>query len=269
MPSRIAQWPLAILVWVLSLGAVPLDPDSGVPEAVKTSGTKRKSWAFRPGEELHYNVRALGLQAGKAQIQVGALTERDGVSAWPLVFQARTDSIFDSIYSVKDRFVTWWDPESGRVVGADFYAEERGKRHRSRSTLDHEAGKAEVVRVQEWNRKRTVRTYDIPSGAYDIAGALFELRNRPLTPGSEETLEVFTGRKVFTLRCFVEGKEKIRVAGEERDAIVTRVQLGFDGNFASKRDLRAWFSDDERRIPLRVEADLVLGSIVIALERQR
>lgn len=229
----------------------------------------KEAMPFTPGEELVYKVTALGMNAGRALVQVGAGTEVAGTRAWPVVVHARTDSIFDSIFSVRDKFITWWDPATGRVLGAELYAEERGKKHRSRSRLDHEKGKAEVVRHKEWSGERSTRSYDVPSGAYDIAGALFALRGRELAPGSVEEVDVFTGSKVFRLRCIVEGREKVRVGAGTFDAVVARIQLGFDGNFASKRDVRAWFSDDERKLPLRMEAELVLGSLVADLTSEK
>lgn len=219
------------------------------------------SAAFSPGEELVFEVGALGLTAGKARISVGTSTPRDGVSAWPIVVQAKTHSIFDAIYSVRDQFISWWHPETGRVVGADFYANENGKKHRSRSRLDHDAGKAEVKR-EKASGKRSVDSYDIPPGSYDIAGAIMALRGRPLKVGDVEEIAVFTGRKVFNLRCQVTGTEKVKTSLGTFDAVVTRVQLGFDGQFASKRDVKAWFSNDPRHLPLKLEAEFLLGSVV-------
>lgn len=251
----------AILMATVLAGPMPASPLTlNEPDTMRSN-----AHPFTPGEELVYKITALGMTAGKARISVGSSTKRDGVSAWPVVVQARTDSIFDSIYSVKDRFVTWWDPSTGRVFANELYAEERGKRHRSRSRLDHEGGKAEVQRVKEWSGEKSTRSYDIPAGAYDIAGAIFALRGRPMEPGTVEEVDVFDGKKVFRLRCIVEGREKVKVGAGSFDAIATRVQLGFDGNFQSKRDLKTWFSADERRIPLRLEAEFVLGSVVADL----
>lgn len=220
---------------------------------------------FTPGEELVYKITALGMTAGKARISVGSSTKREGVSTWPVVVQARTDSIFDAVYSVQDRFVTWWDPETGRVIGNEFYANERGKRRRTRARLSHDEGKAEVFRLEEGSGQRSTRSYEIPAGAYDIAGAIMALRGRPLLPGTVEEVDVFDGKKVFRLRCIVEGQEKVKVGAGTYDAITARIQLGFDGNFKSKRDLKAWFSADDRRIPLRFEAEFALGSVVADL----
>lgn len=220
---------------------------------------------FTPGEELVYKITALGMTAGKARISVGSSTHREGVATWPVVVQARTDSVFDSIYSIRDRFVTWWDPATGRVVGNEFYADERGKRHRSRSRLVHDEGKAEVFRLKEWNGEKSTRSYEIPAGSYDIAGAIMALRGRNLVPGAVEEVDVFDGKKVFRLRCVVEGREKVKVGAGSYEAIVAKIRLGFDGNFQSKRDLKVWFSSDDRRLPLRLEAEFALGSVVADL----
>jgi len=251
---------------VMLISAVVAGPTSALTsEPSEPADMRATAQPFTPGEELVYKITALGMTAGKARISVGSTTQRDGVAAWPVVVQAKTDSIFDSIYSVKDRFVTWWDPSTGRVVANEFYADERGKRRRSRSRLDHAGGKAEVLRVTEGTGEQSTRSYEIPSGAYDIAGAIFALRGRPLVPGTVEEVDVFDGKKVFRLRCIVEGREKLQVGAGSYDAIATRVQLGFDGNFQSKRDLKTWFSADDRRIPLRLEAEFVLGSVVADL----
>lgn len=268
-----ARWWRARTLWLpLALVCIGGTAAAKVEEDVEARVGARDSapsLPFRPGEELVYEIRALGMKAGQARIQVGTWAERDGVRSWPVVVQARTDSVFDSIYPVRDRFITWWDPETGRVLGADFWADERGKRHRSRSRLDHDAGRAEVVRYKEWNGERSTREYDIPSGSYDIAGAILALRQRPLAPGSVERVPVFTGSKVFDLVCEVEGIETIQVGAGSYRALATRIKLGFDGNFKAKRDVRVWFTDDERKIPLRMEADFVIGSVVADLTRAR
>lgn len=249
----------------------PTAPAQAAADAATFSGPeeKRVSNPFTPGEELVYKVTALGMHAGKARISVGLGAPRDGVEAWPVVVQARTDSIFDSIYTVRDKFVTWWHPETNRVIGADFFADEGGRRQRSTSRLDHERGKAEVQRYREWNGSRSKGTYDIPPGAFDIAGAIFELRRRGLEPGSVEEIDVFTGKNVFRMRAVVERRETLRTAAGTFPAVQVRISLGFDGQFASKRDVKAWFSDDERHVPLRFEAEFVLGSIVAELLEER
>lgn len=227
----------------------------------------RAAVPFTPGEELVFQVEALGMTAGKARVSVGTTADRDGTPAWPIVVWARTDSIFDAVFTVRDKFVTWWEPQSGRVLGADFYADEGGKKRRERSRLDHAVGRAEVRR--ERGNERSTSSYRVPPGAFDVAGAIMALRGHELSMGHVVELPVFTGKKVFNLRCTVEGTERIETEAGTFDTFVTRVQLGFDGKFASKRGLRVWFTSDPRRIPVRMEAEFVLGHLVAELVQYR
>lgn len=242
-----------------------MEPGPAGPPALPAAERPR---AFSPGEELVYQIEALGMEAGKGRVTVGTPTDRDGVRALPIVAQGRTDSLFDRVYSVRDKFITWWDPATGRVIGSDLQADEGGKKHRSRSVLDHAAGKA-YVRREKVTGERTQSTYDLPAGTFDIAGAVMELRNRKLEPGTVEEVKVFTGKKTFTMRCKVEARERITVPAGSFDAVRTTISLGFDGKFASKGDVVGWFSADERHIPLRLEAELVLGTLRSELVQYR
>jgi hypothetical protein len=53
------------------------------------------------------------------------------------------------------------------------------------------------------------------------------------------------------------------------DSWKVEVRTAFEGNFASKRDTFIWFSADEHRIPVRVSAEIALGSVVVNLSGYR
>src|SRR5215211_3473066 len=110
--------------------------------------------AFGPGEQSTYRVRYLGLEAGTAQITVGAQTTQWGTQVLPIVTLARSSSAL-SFYPIRDRFVTYWDPVSDRSVGSDLHADENRSRRRQRIQLDHQAGKATVVKQKEGGAERT------------------------------------------------------------------------------------------------------------------
>lgn len=257
-----------LIVGVLFLSAPsaaepPPTPTAPPPPAAAAPQQIQHKVPFTPGEECVYEIEAMGMSAGKARLSVGASATRDGLPSWPIVVLGRTDSLFDHVFSIRDKFVTWWHPETGRVIGTDLYAEEGGKRHRSRSRLDHAAGKAEVLR--EKDGQRNVSSYDIPVGSFDIAGAVMALRARPLRVGDVEEIHVFTGKKSFLMRCHVETIETLETEAGTFDAVAVRIELGFEGNFASKQDVRGWFSNDARHIPLKLKAELMLGSLVVQL----
>jgi hypothetical protein len=217
-------------------------------------------YAFGPGEQASYKVEYLGLRAGSAQITVGAEMTQYGKSVWPIVTLAKTDSVA-AVYPIRDKFVTYWEYGSQKTVGNDLFADENRKRRRQRIKLEHATLKAEVMKQKEGHPEK-VSTHDISPNALDIAAAMFALRNKPLLRvGEVHVFPVFTGDRMFDLHATVEAKQQLKTGIGLNDVFKVRVRTEFGGNLESKRDMYLYLTADDRRIPVRVEADFALGKL--------
>jgi hypothetical protein len=219
--------------------------------------------AFGPGEQSTYRVHYLGVSAGTAKITVGAETTQWGAKVWPIVTLANTDSLL-AVYPVRDRFVTYWDMSGGRSVGHELYADEGRKKRRQRVQLDHHGKVAKVMKQKE-GEGPSERTYEIEPGTSDVAAATFMLRNQPLAVGRTFDLPVFTGAKSFVMKAHVEGVETLETSIGNREVFKIRVQTAFGGKFESKRDMYAFVTTDATHIPVRIEAEFLLGKLVAEL----
>ncbi len=215
--------------------------------------------AFGPGEESTYSIEYLGVTAGTARISVGAEDQQWGETILPIVTHARSQSVVE-FFPIRDKFITYWHPEKERTLGSDFFSDENRVRRRQRMKFDHAGGRATVVKQKEGGSERT-STHDIQEGTVDITAAMFALRNKDLEVGREFEIPVFTGSRSFTLRAKVEAREKLATRIGTREVFRIRVQTGFAGKFESKRDLTAYLLTDDTRLPVRIEADFVLGTV--------
>lgn len=249
------QWP----GWFLVVLAVLL-----LPSLVLADDPSDAAGVFGPGEQLTYEVSYLGVTAGTAQITVGAETQQWGTPVWPIVALAWTDPLL-AVYPVKDRFITYWDHTSQRTVGSDFFADENKKRRRQRIKLDHSGKSATIIRQKEGGDENS-DTREIETGAFDVAAATFALRNRPLTVGAEFEFPIFTGVNSFRMKTRVERRETLQTAMGPQEVFRVLVQTDFKGKFQSKSELRAFFTADEHRLPVRVEADFLLGTLAANLK---
>ncbi len=218
---------------------------------------------FGPAESLDYTCRYLGIPVGRGQILVGSEAPLGGAKVWPIVAFARTDPLF-VLYPIKDKFVTWWNPMTGLTEGNDLLADEQGKRHRERLRFQREVNKAVATR-ERTDGEVQERVADIAPGSQDVLAALFTMRTFSLKLGDHEEIPIFTGQDRVTLRADVERKETLQVAAGTFDVVVLKVQADFPGNFNSKRDIRIYVSDDERHIPVRVDAEFAIGNLVVDL----
>jgi hypothetical protein len=67
------------------------------------------------------------------------------------------------------------------------------------------------------------------------------------------------------LKAKVEGVETVKTLFGNREAFRLRVYTQFSGKLAARRDMWFYYSTDEARLPLRIEAELALGRIVAEL----
>lgn len=219
--------------------------------------------AFGPGEQAQYRVRYLGLTAGSATVTVGAPMTQWGQRVWPIVATAKSDDLV-GVYPIKSRFVTYWDAGAGRVTGSDLHSEENHKRRRQRIQLTADGAGAKVIKQKESDPPHETE-HALSAGTLDVAGATFALRGQELVVGRSYAYPVFTGSKQFTLRATVEGRERVTTPAGARDVFRLRVQTDFGGKLDAKRDMVAYLSADEHHVPVRVEADFALGTVVAEL----
>lgn len=219
--------------------------------------------AFGPAESLEYSCRYLGIPVGRGQILVGSESPLGAERVWPIVAFARTDPLF-VLYPVKDKFVTWWNPKTGLTAGNDLLADEKGKRRRERLRFVRESNKAVATRERDDGAVEE-QVAEVAPGSQDVLAALFAMRALPLKIGDHEEIPIYTGRARVTLRADVERRETLEVAAGTFSVVVLKVQADFTGNFDSKRAIRIFVTDDERHIPVRVDAEFAIGSLVVDL----
>ena len=107
---------------------------------------------------------------------------------------------------------------------------------------------------------------------HDLLTALLYIRSQRLEQGDEYSLAVFPGNSAYVASVRVIGTENIRVRAGKYKAFKFEIRLqkitpglGLEPHPKFKRAF-AWLSDDENRILLRVEAEIVVGSVWMELQ---
>ena len=218
---------------------------------------------FGPGEQSTYDVSYLGVHAGVAQITVGAQVEQWGKHVWPIVATAASSANLDW-FPIRDKFVSYWDTDTQQTAGSDFFADENHKRSRQRVVLDHQMGRAKVIKQREGEAVRELEA-EVKPGTRDISGVTFALRSTPMNEGDEYIFPVYTGAKSFDLVAHVEGVQKLPTPLGEREVVRIRVKTAFSGKLQSRRDLVAYYTTDPSHVMVRLEAELTLGMVVAQL----
>lgn len=219
--------------------------------------------AFGPGELATYSVSYLGLPAGEAQIMVGNPTEQLGPHVWPIVCTARSTNLATTL-RIRDKFVTWWDDKNMRTLGNELFADEFHTRRHTSIQFGNPEGKAQVTRRHEDQPVRESE-WDVEEGTMDVAAAAMALRNTPLALDKVVSFPVFTGNRNMVMRAKVVAKEKLDTALGEKEAWKLTVSSDFSGKLAGKKDMTLYLSADKNQVPLKVDAEFLLGSVTMEL----
>ena len=109
------------------------------------------------------------------------------------------------------------------------------------------------------------------AGLRDMAAAVLLARSHDLATGDSLSLAVFPGEWMYLVRIKVEGRETLLWQGEERKVIRLGLQIDWiDKDYSLKAHKkfqrgRVWVSNDDVRLPLRVEVKVFVGSVFAEL----
>jgi hypothetical protein len=126
----------------------------------------------------------------------------------------------------------------------------------------------EVTPTKDPPKPRTLEFYPV----FSLETALLWLRSQPLNDGEREVMVVYANNAAYLGTIKVVGRERIHIGQTDRNAI--KVEFNFktiDQHLQLKtykrfKSGRGWISDDEYRLPLRVEADIFIGYVFAELE---
>lgn len=114
-------------------------------------------------------------------------------------------------------------------------------------------------------------------GVRDLFAAMLLVRSQPLHDGDRLRLTVFPDRSPYLVDLTVEGRDTLFMFGKKIRAIRFSVriqsvetkgpQIGKLAPHKKFRSGRVWMSDDDRRLPLRAEVDVFIGSVFAELAK--
>jgi len=120
----------------------------------------------------------------------------------------------------------------------------------------------------------TTRPFDFPS-LFDLHSALLYLRSQPLSDRSVYRIVVYPATSAYLTTVTVLAHERVFVRAGTYNAIKIDLQLkrlGKKLELEPHRKFRRatiWISDDENRIPLRIEAQIFVGTVFAELQAVR
>ena len=215
--------------------------------------------AVQAGERLTYDISWLNILAGTAVMEVQADGAADKSRA-KLVTTAQSRPAISKFFPVDNRVESEFDLRSQLPQHMVFRRREGRNKEDIEYTFHHAEGTVTAV------RQGTAETVPIPAGTQDLISCLYYVRNQlPMTPGASLMLNVYHDKKNRQVEVRVENIETLEGVWGRAETAQVVVIMPFKGLFINKGNIRVWFTTDDRRIPVRMKAKVIIGAIVADL----
>jgi hypothetical protein len=109
----------------------------------------------------------------------------------------------------------------------------------------------------------------VPQQTQDGLAAFYPLRGRTWKTGDRATIPVTDSGSLYTAQFDVGALETVRVPFGQSSAWKLKVGITDASNQPVWRDIALWISNDARRLPVKMQAELPVGAFVLELKTAR
>lgn len=220
----------------------------------------RKNEAFKRGEILEFRMHYGIIDAGVASLSVtDEAIEIGGRRTFHVVGLGKSKGAFDWVFKVRDRYETYID-EQAIVPWLFVRRVSEGSYTCSQDYIfNHFSQKVNIGQSQ---------LYDITPNMQDMVSAFYHARTMDLSgakPGDLYAINAFVDKEVFPVKIKFVGRETITTDLGTFKCLKFRPIIQQGRVFKHEEDLNIWITDDKNHIPIKGQADVLVGSIKMEL----
>ncbi len=254
-----------LVVFVLAIVHVVYADESQEWTKSVTSGKGPGNFVEPPAMRLTYRFGWSGIEAATCDVHLFS----PGRNTFEVEATGATSGLARALFRLDVYHRATESKET--LTPIHFYQEEKYRSETIKTNVDFASDQVTGLREKipsDHPAKPNVFKFN---SVFDMTAALLWVRSQPLTDGETESLVVWASNAPYLATIKVVGRETIRFNGQKQKAIKIDLKLkGIDKKFHLKehslfKEGRGWLSDDEKRVPIRIEADIFIGYVFAEL----
>lgn len=220
--------------------------------------------AFKSGEKLRYKMSYSGfLKAGTAVLELNEV-ELDGKKVFYSRGSGWTSGIIKWFFKIDDVYESYFDKDTIKPYYFKRKIDEGGyKKHRN-TQFNYDTKEAYV---QDFiNQKDTIIAF---SNVQDMMSSFYYLRTQDvkgMKKGDEIAIDMFMDSQVYPFKLRYLGKEVLKTKFGKINTLVFRPLVQSGRIFKAEESVTIWITDDANKIPIKMQADLSVGSLRAELQ---
>ena len=221
--------------------------------------------AFQDGEWFQFRVHYGPINAGYATLNVKE-SNFNNKKIYHVVGKGKSTGMLHLVFKVDDNYETYIDKDSGLPYRFIRKIDEGGYTKDLQIDFNQDLNKAYVI-----DRKhKENHTFSTPENVHDMLSAFYFLRNdlnnKPLVPGQEYNLDMFYDTENHEFKLKFLGREVIKTKFGKIATLKFRPYVLAGRVFEEKESLTFWVSDDLNKMPVKISANLAVGSLNASLD---
>jgi hypothetical protein len=218
---------------------------------------------FYPGEKLTYGIKWGIIPVGEGILSVHPLLEINGQDAYHFELKVTSYPFFDPIYKVRDKISSYVAMDLTR----SFYYRKTQREGRT---------KRDIVVDFDWEKNQAGFSnfgkpkppVNVLPDTLDPLSVLYFARLQDLDQIEEISVPVTDGKKCIIGKANIVKRENITIESGVFDTYLLEPDIEEIGGVfekAKNAKVKVWFTADDRRIPVRVESKVPIGSFTAEL----
>ena len=180
--------------------------------------------------------------------------------------RGKSTGLLSLFFKVDDDYQTYINKQTDAPLKFIRKIDEGGHTKDVEIDFDHHLKIAHVNDKKHHSKK----SYKIKKGTQDMMSAFYYLRNnvdtKRLVNGQEFKINMFFDKENFDFKLKFIGREFVETKFGKVASLKFKPYVQSGRVFKEQESLTVWISDDKNKIPLRLQADLAVGSIKADLE---
>ncbi|MBI5217910.1 MAG: DUF3108 domain-containing protein [Bacteroidia bacterium] len=243
------------------------------PATATTSNAQcfKENTAFQSGEKLnffvYYNMAFIWVDAGKAYFNVDKTT-LNGRAAYFFDSYGMSLPMHDWFFKVREHYQTYLDSATLSPIKCERKAIEGSYWVNEFYYFDHEKGKIYST-IENSKQKKKTDSLKLNPCIFDVLTAIYYCRNLDFSKckiNDKIPISMVIDNKEYALYVRYRGKEIMETRDDTKYRCIKFSALLVAGTiFRGGEELTVWVTDDENKIPILIQADILVGSIKVYL----
>lgn len=231
-----------------------------------TVGNAFSQDAFTSGEFFKFRIHYGIVNAGYATLEVKDAV-RNNKKVHHVIGKGYTTGMTKFFFKVEDNYESYFDKVTGKPYQFVRKINEGGYEKNQEGFFNQAKNN---VTVKDY-KNNTQKTLPVTENVQDIVSTFYYLRNHPdvdrMKVGESIAVDMFFDDEVTKFKLKFIGRENLKTKFGTVPTMIFRPYVQAGRVFKEQESLTVWISDDVNKIPLRIKAELAVGSLKADLEQ--